>query len=120
MLQLAGVDVPGQVDGRPFLCPGVSLADVNARDESFGYADRFDEKYDMCRSLRKGRWKYIRNYQGYYPDALQNNYRYRMVAYQQWRKLYQEGKGGSGTTAMRLPSVGGRGIGIGIQAMLQI
>src|SRR5690606_23259960 len=27
-----------------------------------------------------------------YPDSLQNNYRYNMLAYQQWRNLYREGK----------------------------
>src|SRR5690606_33845694 len=59
---------------------------------AFGYADRFDEKYDFCRSLRKGNYKYLRNYQSYYPDALQNNYRYNMLAYQEWRTLYREGK----------------------------
>jgi len=92
VLNVAGVAVPEYMDGRPFLGAGVEMDEVNARDEAFGYADRFDEKYEMCRSLRKGRYKYIRNYQGYYPDALQNNYRYRMLAYSQWREMYREGK----------------------------
>lgn len=92
VLKLAGVEAPKFVDGNPFLGKGVSMAEVNRRDETFGYADRFDEKYEMCRSLRKGRYKYIRNYQPYYPDGLQNNYRYRMLAYKQWRDLYKQGK----------------------------
>ncbi len=92
LLHLAGLDVPEQVDGRPFLGPGVSREQLAARDEAFGYADRFDEKYDLCRSLRKGRYKYIRNYQAFYPDSLQNNYRYNMLAYQQWRSLHRQGK----------------------------
>jgi uncharacterized sulfatase len=91
-LQLAGVDIPGQVDGRPFLGKGISMKDVNARDESFGYADRFDEKYDLIRSIRKGRYQYIRNYQPYLPDGLQNNYRYKMLAYKEWRELFKAGK----------------------------
>ncbi|MBN2473292.1 MAG: sulfatase-like hydrolase/transferase [Pirellulales bacterium] len=92
VLRLAGVDVPKQVDGKPFLGKGVSMKEVNARDESFGYADRFDEKYDLVRSLRKGKYQYIRSYQSYLPDALQNNYRYKMLAYQQWRELFSAGK----------------------------
>lgn len=92
LLHLAGVDVPQQVDGRPFLGRDISPEQLAKRDETFGYADRFDEKYDLCRSLRKGRYKYIRNYQAYFPDGLQNNYRYRMLAYAQWRKLFREGK----------------------------
>jgi uncharacterized sulfatase len=92
VLQLAGVPVPSQMDGKPFLGKDVSLEQVNARDESFGYADRFDEKYDLIRSLRKGRFQYIRNYQPYLPDGLNNNYRYKCLAYEQWRRLFQEGK----------------------------
>ncbi|MEZ6144631.1 MAG: sulfatase [Planctomycetaceae bacterium] len=92
LLHLAGLPVPEQVDGRPFLGEGVTLADVNSRDEAFGYADRMDEKYDLVRSLRKGRFKYIRSYQPFNFDGLQNNYRYRMLAYAEWRRLFQEGK----------------------------
>ncbi|MFP4057619.1 MAG: sulfatase-like hydrolase/transferase [Candidatus Brocadiia bacterium] len=92
LLHLAGIDLPPQMDGKPFLGPDISPEDLAARDQAFGYADRFDEKYDLCRSLRKGRFKYIRNYQAFYPDGLQNNYRYRMLAYQEWRRLYREGK----------------------------
>jgi uncharacterized sulfatase len=92
LLKLAGADLPDHFDGRPFLGKGVTAEEVNTRDEAFGYADRFDEKYDLCRSLRKGQYKYIRNYQAFYPDALQNNYRYKMLAYQEWRDLYRQGK----------------------------
>ena len=92
VLHLAGIDVPSEVDGRPFLGPKVLAEELAARDEAIGYADRFDEKYDLVRSLRKGRFKYIRNYQAFYPDGLQNNYRYRMLAYSQWRKMHAEGK----------------------------
>jgi hypothetical protein len=92
LLHLAGLDVPKQIDGRPFLGPDISEQQLGARDEAFGYADRFDEKYDLCRCLRKGRYKYIRHYQAFYPDALQNNYRYIMLAYQEWRRLYHQGK----------------------------
>jgi uncharacterized sulfatase len=92
VLQLAGVEVPAQVDGKPFLGSGVSISEVNKRDESFGYADRFDEKYDLVRSLRKGKYQYLRNYQPYLPDGLQNNYRYKMLAYEQWRDLFKAGE----------------------------
>jgi len=92
LLKLAGLDVPEHMDGKPFLGEGVSMEEVNSRDEAFGYADRFDEKYEMVRTLRKGDLKYHRNYQSYYPDGLQNNYRYKMLAYQEWRDLYQAGK----------------------------
>lgn len=91
-LNLAGVKVPEQMDGKPFLGKGITLNEVNKRDEAFGYADRFDEKYDLVRTLRKGKWEYVRSYQSFNFDGLQNNYRYRMLAYQEWRSLYNKGK----------------------------
>ena len=92
VMKLAGVEVPSHMDGRPFMGQGVSSDDVNIRNETFGHADRMDEKYDMVRTLRVGKWKYIRNYQAIYPDGLQNNYRYINLAWQEWRKLNSEGK----------------------------
>lgn len=92
LLHLAGIDVPDAVDGRAFLGTGISLDEVNQRDEAFGYADRFDEKYDLVRTLRKGKYEYVRSYQPFNFDGLQNNYRYRMLAYAEWRDLYQAGK----------------------------
>jgi len=91
-LQLGGIEVPKQVDGKAFLGKGISINEVNARDEAFGYADRFDEKYDFVRTIRKGKYQYIRNYQPYLPDGLNNNYRYRCLAYEQWRELFKAGK----------------------------
>ncbi|MBC8290001.1 MAG: sulfatase, partial [Planctomycetes bacterium] len=75
-----------------FLGEGVTAEDVESRDTAFGYADRFDEKYDFVRSLRQGKYKYIRNYQSFLPDGLQNNYRYRMLAFAEWRELFRQGK----------------------------
>ncbi|RMF41346.1 MAG: sulfatase [Planctomycetota bacterium] len=92
VLQLAGVSLPEGIDGRPFLGAGVTAEEVNARDEAFGYADRFDEKYDMVRTLRKGKYEYVRSYQPFNFDGLQNNYRYIMLAYREWRELYRRGE----------------------------
>lgn len=91
-MHLAGVELPTGIDGTPFLGKEVSQTDVDARDEAFGYADRFDEKYDHVRTLRKGKFEYVRNYQPFNFDGLQNNYRYRMLAYQEWRDLYEAGE----------------------------
>ncbi|MBT3374120.1 MAG: sulfatase-like hydrolase/transferase [Lentisphaerae bacterium] len=92
VLNLAGLTVPEEMDGQPFLGERTQKIEIAARGEAVGYADRFDEKCDLCRSLRKGRYKYIRNYQCFYPDGLHNNYRYLMAAYREWRDLHREGK----------------------------
>ncbi len=92
VLNLAGVEIPKGIDGKPFLGKGVTLNELNSRDTTFGYADRFDEKYDLVRTLRKGRYKYMRNYEPFNFDGLHNFYRYRQLAYQEWRDLYRAGK----------------------------
>jgi arylsulfatase A-like enzyme len=91
-LALAGLDVPKQMDGRPFLGKMVNAGEVSARDETIGHADRFDEKYELVRSLRKGKYKYIRSYQPFYPDGLHNNYRYKMLAFAEWKQLFEANK----------------------------
>ena len=91
VLNLAGVKTPDQMNGRPFLGKGVTAADISQRDSTIGYADRFDEKYDLVRSLRIGNLKYIRNFNAIYPNGLENQYRYKMAAYRQWRQLSQSG-----------------------------
>jgi arylsulfatase A-like enzyme len=92
VLNLAGIEIPAAIDGKPFLGRGVTLEELNKRDQSFGYADRFDEKYDLVRTLRKGKFRYSRNYQPFNFDGLYNEYRYKQTPFAQWRKLYLSGK----------------------------
>ncbi len=92
VLALAGLEIPSEYTGQSFLSPDTSLDDLNKRDVVFGQADRFDEKSDLVRSVRKGNFKYIRNYQPYYPDGLHNYYRYKQLAFQEWRNLFKQGK----------------------------
>ncbi|GAC06922.1 sulfatase-like hydrolase/transferase [Paraglaciecola chathamensis] len=92
LLELAGLEKPPQQDGESFLSNTMSLAELNSRDTTFSYADRFDEKMDFNRAIRVGRYKYIRSYFPYYPHALFNDYRERQVAAKQWKALYRAGK----------------------------
>jgi arylsulfatase A-like enzyme len=92
VLNLAGLPIPPQMDGRPFLGPGVTLEEVEKRDTAFGHADRFDEKYDLVRFLRKGRFTYWRSYQPFNFDGLYNEYRYKQAAYREWWDLFQKGQ----------------------------
>ena len=87
ILNLTGAVIPDNVDGRPFLGKGAST-----RSYTFNYADRFDEKYDFVRWIRKGKYSYQRNFQPFNFDALQNDYRYKQLAFEEWRQLYQKGK----------------------------
>lgn len=92
LLELAGIKIPGGIDGSAFLGKGMICEELTERQVTYGYADRFDEKVDMVRTVRKGDLKYMRSYQPFNVDGLQNNYRYRCLAFQQWRELYRAGE----------------------------
>ena len=92
LLHLAGIPIPKQMEGKPFLGTDISLKKMNACDEVYGYADRFDELYAFTRTLRKGKFKYSRNFQPYHPISLFAFYRYKQAAFREWQEMYKEGK----------------------------
>lgn len=91
-LNLAGIESPKGIDGKAFLGNDINAKEINKRDESYSYADRFDEKYDMVRAIRKGNFKYIRNYQPFNVDGLMNRYRYKQKAYVEWKEMHAKGE----------------------------
>ena len=92
VLSLAGISPPKGIDGTAVSGEFSEASEVKKKNTTFGYADRFDEKYDLVRTLRVGKYKYIRNYQPFNIDALFNFYRYKMLAFQEWDALYTAGK----------------------------
>ncbi len=90
LLNLAGIEIPDGIDGSPFL--GKEKVSGKLRKITYGYADRFDEKYDLVRTVRKGDIKYSRSFQPFNVDGLQNNYRYLCLAFQEWRDMYRAGE----------------------------
>ncbi|MDH3583339.1 MAG: sulfatase-like hydrolase/transferase [Phycisphaerae bacterium] len=62
-LNLAGLDLPDHLQGRPFLGPDLPAP----RDYVYGARDRMDERYDIIRMVRDHRYKYIRNYEPFKP-----------------------------------------------------
>ena len=92
LLRLAGLQIPRMMDGKPFLGTDIKLTELEDRDETYGYGDRFDELYAFTRTLRKGNFKYVRNFQPYQSAGLFNNYRYEMEAFKQWRELFEQRK----------------------------
>ena len=62
VLNLCGVPVPPPMTGQPFLGPR-----VQARQYIYGIRDRMDERYDMVRSVRDARYRYLRNFEATRP-----------------------------------------------------
>lgn len=59
VLSLAGIDVPDEMQGEPFL----GEQQREPRKYVFGHRDRVDEVMDTARSVRDKKYLYIRNYQ---------------------------------------------------------
>lgn len=63
VLSLAGVGIPAYMQGTAFLGPKAGPA----RQFVYGARDRVDEAFDVSRSVRDGRWLYIRNFMPQLP-----------------------------------------------------
>lgn len=87
VLALAGVDIPAEMQGQPFLGP-------KARERKYIFAarDRMDETYDRIRCVRDQRFKYIRNFHPELPYAQHIAYMDEMPTMKIWRNLAAEGK----------------------------
>lgn len=98
MLRLAGVDVPSHLHGRvlPPIENGIaavgSRPSADGREFLFGHRDRMDETYDLIRSARDTRFKYLRNFAPQRPYAQNITYMNQMPTMKEWRRLHAEGR----------------------------
>lgn len=70
VLALAGVERPEGLDGAPFMATDSESSELVDRQYVYGSRDRLDERYDLVRSVRDHRYRYVRNYrtdQPYFP-----------------------------------------------------
>ncbi|HIE29033.1 TPA: sulfatase [Candidatus Poribacteria bacterium] len=88
VLSLAGTTIPMHIQGQPFL----GTKAKPAREYVFSARDRFDESYDMVRSVRDKRYRYIRNFYPEIPYIIWIPYRNRGPAMQEMLRLHAEGK----------------------------
>lgn len=88
-LSIAGVEPPKSIDGAPF------MGSYDSGDENRSvvcYGDRYDDLYSFNRVLYRGDFRYARNYQPYHTQGLYAYYRYKSLAFQQWREMFYRGE----------------------------
>ncbi|MCX7420601.1 MAG: sulfatase-like hydrolase/transferase [Planctomycetia bacterium] len=99
MLKLAEVEVPSHLHGR--VLPPIenviasdksSSSPLPSREFIFGHRDRMDETYDLIRSARDTRFKYIRNYAPRRPYSQNITYMNQMPSMREMRRLNVEGQ----------------------------
>ncbi len=88
VMRLAGLEIPEYMQGRPFVGPNPP----EPREYIFGARDRMDERYDIIRSVRDKRYRYIRNY-----EPLKTYYQYmntpeKGATMKEIRRVHAEGK----------------------------
>lgn len=86
VLALAGVPIPGHMQGRAFLGPGKPAP----RQYVFAHRDRMDEAHDMMRAVRDRRYKYIRKFYPGRPYAQYIAYMEEMPTMREWRRVYKD------------------------------
>jgi len=87
VLSLAGVPIPAHMQGKAFLGPQKSAP----REYTFSARDRFDESYDMVRSVRDNKYRYVRNYYSNEPYIVWVPYRNNSPIMQELLRLHAEG-----------------------------
>ena len=88
VLSLAGVPIPGHMQGRAFLGP------QKGKEPDYVYAarDRMDETYDCIRALRDKKYKYIRNFMPWLTRGQIINYMDQTPILQEMRRLHAAGE----------------------------
>jgi len=88
LLSLAGVEPPAWMQGKAFLGPYATPP----AQYIYGFRGRMDERIDMMRSIRDGRFVYIRNYMPHKIYGQHVAYMFQTPTTQVWKKLHDEGK----------------------------
>jgi uncharacterized sulfatase len=88
VLSLTDLPVPNYMRGRVFL----GRRTAAPRRYVFGATSRVDEVYELSRSVRDKRYKYIRNYMPHLPNIQPSEYPDRAEIMQELRRVIAEGK----------------------------
>jgi arylsulfatase A-like enzyme len=88
VLNLAGLDVPEHMQAQAFLGPNLPAK----RKYIFGARQRIDENYDVVRSIRDTRYRFIRNFNSFNPYLPYLDYAEKCNTMKEMRRLYAEGK----------------------------
>jgi len=87
VLKLAGVEPPSYMQGTSL----VGTANTK-RQYVFGMRNRMDERYDMVRTVRDERYRYIRNYSPHRIYGQHQGFAWQMDSYRAWETAHRAGR----------------------------
>jgi len=88
VLNLAGVEVPGHMQGSPFVGPAAG----EPRERVYAIRDRMAERFDMVRVVRNKQFQYHRNFFPHLPWAQFVSYTEEMPTMKVWRRMAEAGQ----------------------------
>lgn len=88
VLSLAGLPVPGYMQGHAFL----GEQQTGPQQYAFAFRGRMDERIDMVRAVRDQQFRYIRNYMPHKIYAQYIDYLWKAPSMRSWEKAFLEGK----------------------------
>jgi uncharacterized sulfatase len=88
ILSLANLQAPEWMQGSAF----AGTHQAKEPEYSFGYRARMDERYDLSRSVRDKRYRYIRNYMPHLPYGQHMAYMFETPTTRAWFDLYKQDK----------------------------
>ena len=88
LVSLAGARPPEWMQGHAFLGKYAAPPPPYL----YGLRGRMDERYDLVRSVRNGRYVYVRNYMPHLIYGQHVAYMFQTPTTQVWKRLYDEGK----------------------------
>lgn len=88
VFSLAGIDIPSNYQGHPFLGP----QQAKPREYAFMHRARMDERYDLSRSVRDKRFRYTRNYMPHRKYGMHLEYLWRAEPTTVWEREYLAGR----------------------------
>lgn len=100
MLSLVGLPIPSEMAGTPFLGPRAAAP----RTHIHAIRDRMDERVDMSRTIRDGRFKYHRNYLPHLPHYPLLTYMDLLETAKEFRRLADAGKLSPGLAFFMAPT----------------
>lgn len=88
ILSLAGIQPPGYMQGKSFLGKG----QTPQGEYAFALRGRMDERFDMVRSVRDKKYRYIKNYMPHKIYGQYLEYLWKAPSMQSWEKAWRNGE----------------------------
>lgn len=86
VLYLAGLSVPEYMQGVPFVD-----GSQRRRQYAFGMRNRIDERYDMQRTVRDTRYRYVRNYMPHLIYGQHVSFMWNQAGCREWEQRFLDG-----------------------------